>query len=1623
MKKSTGFFYAIIICLFLIAEKNIGQQRPDAASPIFSGVNIGSLSKINPNTIQSIALNGNEFLNGGDRLAALQNTDGGWGWPLTGTSALNTVGPIAMGLAQAYQQSGSTTQLDALNKAAQLLLSKTNNFSPSDGYLAAQLDKIFGGDTYRTFVRSNYYTPLYMGFYNKNGAGTLYTTASYIQLIRESRTGSQANMAAWDLGMGLVGAAMCEAITDDWVAGVEAEINELDANNYYDVIGLAGALYGLAYVNADFDPTAGSHASANNIHDLAAILASYQIENGGFAWNSAWVIPNDGDEAVQETAYSILALNKIDRTTYLSKIQGAANYLSSIQLSTGGFQQYNYVGTTATENNEVTGEALWGISTAFPPPVYNSTMDVYFPTIQAAITNAVATSVINVSAGTYVEDVIVPSLITLIGADASTTKIVATSGMKSPLTFNGTMSTVSGFTLTHIYTTAELASWSDATPNNNGVTFSQNSSMNTLRECNINLNRNGIYLNTCQNNIISNNNIVNNRTGINMTGNVNGTTITNNIISDNWTIGLVSYANSNPGTNLINYSTITVTGNTFSNNWYSEVLIKDASAYSGVLDVTNNTFTDSPVTYCTSSNSIYNEPGNGALKPAVDGIGGTATKPSEDLPTLRIYNSGSVELKYDNPKTVIVDNGQSIQNAIDLANDNDIVELKNGTYQAIQIDKPLTLIGNGSTVQSGSPAMTVNSTGVTILGFIFDFDAADYAIDVLAGAYDVNIHSCDFINTNGASVGNGVRNQGTGTVDATLNFWNSITGPTASSNPGGVGNVALNSSTGFLYYNPWYTSLTHSTEVGGPILISPANTLTGVSIQPRLEWNPAGTISPYTVRISTHSDMSSPVILYTGTATNYTLTEVQKLLNNTTYFWQVTDNGGYTSPIWSFKTTPKVMVYNANPLTRITYVEYNPCYFSWYIGSETGSLKFILEYTKSTSAPNWITVSKFSYDNGSNLIYEASLDAGSKYYWRVVVKNADDYVVSYSDNFYFTTKSGASKPYLSYPIGGFEITSTTPIFYWYIGTYDLTNIDFNLVISTSSTFATTLHEYTNITDLYFEAPDALPTGTPLYWKVITYYKRGSADQQTFESSAGSFKIKNYSVPVKPYLSYPVGGVTVYSTTPTLYWYTGQYTENIFFDIYLREDDGNPFNSGDIVAADIEEFYFELTSSLDAGVNYKWQVVAKGNGPDQISATGKFKIATSLTYGSPIASWPLGNPTLYTSTPTLYWFISGSSVGINGYEYYYSTTNPTWNSSLTGTYLNGADQLYVELPTLAAGTYYWGIRAVYNTTPVSYSDWYHTNTKFKIESSASSIGLPYVAAPTGGITVYNTSVTLYWYVIGDASAINEYKVEWSKTSNWSLLESQDNITDQSCEITNLTPGATYKWRVYASTDGGLTWGTPSNPIGSFVVAPSASSSIVPIVGSPVNEVAINNTAATLSWFTPAPTQTQLKYDLEYSTDDSFNNSQKVTDLKAQSFTLEGLEKNKIYYWRVAAITDAGIKSGFSNAGSFKTSPVITSIEGENLIPTEFSLEQNYPNPFNPVTTISYSLPQNSFVTLKVYDMLGREIKTLVNQELSAGTKTIQWMGDDNFGNKVASGTYLYRIIAGNFVSVKKMLFLK
>ena len=112
-------------------------------------------------------------------------------------------------------------------------------------------------------------------------------------------------------------------------------------------------------------------------------------------------------------------------------------------------------------------------------------------------------------------------------------------------------------------------------------------------------------------------------------------------------------------------------------------------------------------------------------------------------------------------------------------------------------------------------------------------------------------------------------------------------------------------------------------------------------------------------------------------------------------------------------------------------------------------------------------------------------------------------------------------------------------------------------------------------------------------------------------------------------------------------------------------------------------------------------------------------------------------------------------------------------------------------------------------------------------------------------------------------------------------------------------------------------------------------------------------------------------------------------------------------------------GSSSDGVFKKLDVVTGVkELRSQIPVKFYLSQNYPNPFNPSTVISYQLSALSKISIKVYDVLGREITTLVNQEQHAGNYIV------NFdASKLSSGVYFYRIVAGNFVQTKKMVLIK
>ena len=97
--------------------------------------------------------------------------------------------------------------------------------------------------------------------------------------------------------------------------------------------------------------------------------------------------------------------------------------------------------------------------------------------------------------------------------------------------------------------------------------------------------------------------------------------------------------------------------------------------------------------------------------------------------------------------------------------------------------------------------------------------------------------------------------------------------------------------------------------------------------------------------------------------------------------------------------------------------------------------------------------------------------------------------------------------------------------------------------------------------------------------------------------------------------------------------------------------------------------------------------------------------------------------------------------------------------------------------------------------------------------------------------------------------------------------------------------------------------------------------------------------------------------------------------------------------------------------------------EELLPEVFALHQNHPNPFNPVTTLRYNISENSLVTIAIYNILGKEVKTLINQTQDTGYKSVIWNATNDYGKPVSAGIYLYQIQAGEYMQTKKMVLLK
>ncbi|MCU7493716.1 MAG: T9SS type A sorting domain-containing protein [Ignavibacteria bacterium] len=276
------------------------------------------------------------------------------------------------------------------------------------------------------------------------------------------------------------------------------------------------------------------------------------------------------------------------------------------------------------------------------------------------------------------------------------------------------------------------------------------------------------------------------------------------------------------------------------------------------------------------------------------------------------------------------------------------------------------------------------------------------------------------------------------------------------------------------------------------------------------------------------------------------------------------------------------------------------------------------------------------------------------------------------------------------------------------------------------------------------------------------------------------------------------------------------------------------------------------------------------------------------------------------------------------------------------------------------------------------------------------GIPNLISVKNNSNDQPLDLTLSW---NKASAADSYYLIVSNDSLFKdVVLSDSALADTSKEIKGLKEGMKYYWKVSSKNQAGK---SPFSEVWNFTTILYAPEGL----GASVQ----NNKKINLTWKDNSENEAgyiiERKMDADFIPIDTVNaNTLSYTDSTAKPAT---------YHYRIYAYTPFAV-SAYSNIASI----TLTGVDAFAFIPNEFRLFQNYPNPFNPVSTIRYWLPERSFVELKIFDMLGREVSTLLNEEKDPGEYKIQFNASG-----IPSGVYIYTISAGRFTDTKKFILLK
>jgi hypothetical protein len=425
------------------------------------------------------------------------------------------------------------------------------------------------------------------------------------------------------------------------------------------------------------------------------------------------------------------------------------------------------------------------------------------------------------------------------------------------------------------------------------------------------------------------------------------------------------------------------------------------------------------------------------------------------------------------------------------------------------------------------------------------------------------------------------------------------------------------------------------------------------------------------------------------------------------------------------------------------------------------------------------------------------------------------------------------------------------------------------------------------------------------------------------------------------------------------------------------------------------------SSLTNSKKYYWRVNATNtSGTSSWSTIWNFT-ALAAAPSAPVLSIPATAAVSQALALTLSW---STSSGASSYNLQVST-----NSSFTTFVVNDSTITATsgQVTGLSTATkYYWRVNA---KNSFGTSNW---STVGYFTTITSALSAPVLLTPSNNAVNQQVSVKLSWKAPSGAVS---YRVQVSKNSSFTpLIINDSTVTYTAGTLSGLSYKTKYYWRVNAKNSSGTSnWSSVSN----FTTLSSSSTNRSVTLAVPAILTVVVQAGKENVLYLENYSKADNMFIIERSVGDSSNFSE-IAKISASEKTYTDLDVQAgvKYFYRTAAYNEASVSS-FSS---------IIPIEekGENLtdavyvIPTEYKLYQNYPNPFNPATIIQYQIPKDGPVTLKIYNLLGREIKTLVNGYKKLGSYSVNF---DASG--LSSGVYIYILKSGEFSSMKKMMLIK